>query len=110
MAEGMSGLWTDARPVLLGAGGMLHRAWRQLLDGRGVKYDGLGRQELDLRDAANIGRVIGECRVVINCAAYTDVDGAEKAEGLANEVNGTGVGSLARVCRERGAVLVHYST
>ncbi len=96
--------------LLLGAGGMLHRAWRQLLDGEGVKYVALGRGELDLRDAGNIGKAIGDCRVVINCAAYTDVDGAEKEEGLANEVNGVGVGSLARVCRERGALLVHYST
>jgi dTDP-4-dehydrorhamnose reductase len=48
--------------------------------------------------------------VVINCAAYTDVDGAEVDESAATAVNGEGVGALAERCREVGALLVHYST
>ena len=49
-------------------------------------------------------------RTVLNCAAFTDVDGAEQREPEANAINGAGVGELARRCEELGAMLVHYST
>jgi len=48
--------------------------------------------------------------VVINCAAYTDVDGCEANPELATAVNGTAPGDLAAVCREREITFVHYST
>ena len=48
--------------------------------------------------------------VVINCAAYTDVDGAETHEDLASAINSTGVGRLAARCCEVGATLVHFGT
>src|SRR4051794_6326416 len=89
---------------------MLHRAWAELLDEKRAKYQSLGRAQLDLRDKKAIESAMGRCATVINCAAYTNVDGAEKEEGLANEVNGIGVGHLAGACRARGALLVHYST
>lgn len=89
---------------------MLHRAWMELLDCRGISYDSLGRAQLDLRDRERIAKAVAGHRTVINCAAYTNVDGAEKEEALANEVNGSAVGHLARACRQRGALLVHYST
>jgi dTDP-4-dehydrorhamnose reductase len=49
-------------------------------------------------------------RTVINCAAFTDVDGAEDREQEACAVNGTAVGELAVCCRASDALLVHYST
>jgi dTDP-4-dehydrorhamnose reductase len=49
-------------------------------------------------------------RVVINCAAYTDVDAAETHEADAMAVNATGVELLAQRCRSIGALLVHVST
>jgi len=47
---------------------------------------------------------------VLNCAAYTDVDGAETHRDLAFAVNGDGPGILARACREQGTRLCHIST
>lgn len=91
--------------------GMLGRAWQALLVARGLAHSGRSYPELDLRDPASIARAIpAEARVVLNCAAYTDVDGAEKNEADAEAVNATGVGNLAARCRETGALLVHYST
>lgn len=48
--------------------------------------------------------------VVINAAAYTDVDGAEAAVDAAHGVNHTGAGNLAKKCRETGKRLIHVST
>lgn len=91
--------------------GMLGRAWQSLLAARGIAAAGGSYPELDLRDPASISRFIGEkYRVVVNCAAWTDVDGAEKNEAAADEVNATGVANLAARCRETGALLLHYST
>lgn len=47
---------------------------------------------------------------LINCAAATDVDGAENAESDALRVNGLAVRALAEACKRRGALLVHFST
>lgn len=71
----------------------------------------LDRAGCDVTDAASVARAIPEeTRVVINCAAYTDVDGAEADEAEATRINGDAVGVLAARCREVGATLVHYST
>ncbi|HPW69222.1 MAG: dTDP-4-dehydrorhamnose reductase [Deltaproteobacteria bacterium] len=47
---------------------------------------------------------------VVNCAAFTDVDGCEEKEDLAFELNARAPGLLARACEEHGAKLLHVST
>jgi dTDP-4-dehydrorhamnose reductase len=90
---------------------MLWRAWDQLFNHRGIPHRSPPVSELDLTRPETIERSIGEdCRLIINCAAYTDVDKAETEEPLATAINGTGVGDLARLCRQRDVLLVHYST
>lgn len=97
--------------AVLGAGGMLGRAWVELLRTRDRAVRPIGRPELDLTDEATVAKVIdGSAEVVVNCAAYTDVDGAEADEGTATQVNGHAVGWLVRRADEVGARLVHYST
>jgi len=89
---------------------MLHRAWVEVLRRREIEHRSLDRGGLDLTKPHTIEKAIVDCGLVINCAAYTDVDSAEAREELANQVNGIGVGHLARICKERGVALVHYST
>ncbi|TVQ59864.1 MAG: dTDP-4-dehydrorhamnose reductase [Phycisphaerales bacterium] len=94
-----------------GARGMLGRAVVSLLRGRAVECTPLDRSTLDLADEASIERAIAPgARIVINCAAYTDVDGAETNTDAARIGNATGVGALAQRCRDVGAMLVHFST
>jgi len=96
--------------VVLGAGGMLGRAMCWWLEELGINYRALGRGECDITNAASIRRAIDGWPIVINCAAYTDVDGAEAHEDEATRINGEAAGLLGEACAEAGARLVHYST
>jgi dTDP-4-dehydrorhamnose reductase len=73
---------------------------------------GFGRAEMDVSDAAAVDRRLDLERpdVVINCAAWTDVDGAEEAEPAAFAVNGTGAGNVAAAAARVGAAVVYVST
>ena len=70
------------------------------------------RSSLDITDTAAVGRVVHDTSpdVIVNCAAFNDVDGAESAPGDALAVNAFALRGLARAARERRASLVHYST
>ena len=67
---------------------------------------------LDITDEKQVMDVISAEKpdVVINAAAYTDVDGCEQNTDLAFSVNGDACGNLARACNANGSVLVHIST
>ncbi len=67
---------------------------------------------LDITDKDNTIKVIEENNpdIVINSAAYTDVDGCEENQELAYSVNGEGVRNLALACRQIDCPLVHIST
>ncbi|MFD7549089.1 dTDP-4-dehydrorhamnose reductase [Streptomyces sp. NPDC059578] len=97
--------------LVTGAGGMLGRDVRaELLATPGAEVTGRTRGELDVTDHRAVRAAVAAHRVVVNCAAWTDVDGAEAHEAAATAVNGTGVRHLARACAETGAVLLHVST
>ena len=73
---------------------------------------GYGRAELDVTNPGTIARRFELERpdVVINCAAWTDVDGAEEAEEAAFAINGSGAGHLAAAAEEIEARILHVST
>jgi dTDP-4-dehydrorhamnose reductase len=102
----------DLDPILIiGASGMLARAVAELFGREQLRFAAIDVPDIDLTDAASVQRSVGaEFRTVVNCAAFTDVDGAESREAIATAVNGTGVGTLASRCATTGALLVHYST
>lgn len=89
---------------------MLGRAFERRLRQLSVPHRTAGIPTLDITDADSVGSQIGACNVVINCAAYTNVDLAESEEAAATRINGEGPGNLARRCKELGAKLVHFST
>ena len=70
------------------------------------------RHSLDIADASAVSRIVGEARpdVIINCAAYNDVDGAETAPTAALAGNAFAPRNLARAAVAAGAIFVHYST
>jgi dTDP-4-dehydrorhamnose reductase len=70
----------------------------------------LRRAELDITDAAAVDAAVAGHDVVVNAAAWTDVDGAETDEAAATAVNGTGPAVLAAACARHGARLIQVST
>jgi dTDP-4-dehydrorhamnose reductase len=100
------------RLLVTGGAGMLGQAVAAAATRLGHDVVALSRAELDVTDADHVRRVVAaaEPRAVVNCAAWTDVDGAETAEAAATAVNGDGAGNVARAAAEVGARIVHVST
>jgi dTDP-4-dehydrorhamnose reductase len=98
------------RVLITGARGLLGAAMmREFGD---AEVHALGHQELDVADEPAVTAAVAAARpdVVINCAAYNDVDRAEQEPAAALRVNALGVLTLARAARHASAVFVHYST
>jgi dTDP-4-dehydrorhamnose reductase len=78
----------------------------------GHEVVGFGHTELDVTDAEAVAAKLEAERpgVVINCAAWTDVDGAEEAEAEATAVNGEGAGNVAAAAAEVGAAVLYVSS
>lgn len=99
------------RLALIGANGMLARKVRELApaDFAISNYD---LPEFDLTDPEQVLAEMTKLQpaVIVNCAAFTNVDGCETQEALATRVNGAGPGYLAAAAQAIGAVLVHIST
>ena len=70
----------------------------------------IDREHADIRDLDSVRAFVDGHDVVVNCAAWTDVDGAEEHEPEATAVNRDGARNLATACRTAGARLVHLST
>ncbi len=103
---------SDGPYLIIGASGMLGRAVSDTLRHRGVAHRAATKAEVNLAHDDSVRSALAETRprVVINCAAWTDVDGAEANEQASTELNGHAAGRLAAACREAEAMLVHYST
>jgi len=95
--------------LVVGANGMLGQDLMSLLGERGR---GVDLPDIDITDMVSVQQVLTALKpkVVINCAAYTDVDGCETNAETAMQVNGEGVAFLALVTRSIGAKLVQVST
>ncbi len=72
----------------------------------------LDRSQLDLTDLAAVASAIRQVapQVIVNAAAYTDVDAAESQEALARTINALAPATIAESARRLGALLIHYSS
>ncbi len=103
----------DQQPILvIGHRGMLGRDLLVRLQASGFAPVGLDLGEIDITRAPDVDTALGHHRpfLVINCAAYTAVDKAEKEPELAFAVNRTGPENLAVACRRHHLPLIHIST
>jgi dTDP-4-dehydrorhamnose reductase len=98
--------------LIFGAGGQLGRAFVKLLQAQGYAYLAYDKEGCDITDHDKVKEIVKETKpvIIINCAAYNDVDGAEEASDLAYAVNTHAVTNLAKVCQKNNIFLVHFST
>jgi dTDP-4-dehydrorhamnose reductase len=98
--------------LVTGAAGMLGH--RVVDEARAAGHEAVGADlaEFDLTDPEATRRFVAGAApdAIVNCAAWTDVDGAEAKEDLALAVNGDGAGNVARAAAEVGARIVQVST
>ena len=97
--------------LLFGAGGQLGTKLKTLLSARGF-VRALDQVDIDLCDLAGLRKQLNENKpdLIVNAAAYTAVDAAEKESERARLVNAEAPRVMAECAQERGALLVHYST
>jgi len=98
--------------LVTGAGGMLGRDIVLAAGNAGHDVVGFGHTELDVADSGAVSAKLELERpdIVVNCAAWTDVDGAEDAEEAAMAVNGRGAGNVAAAAAAAGASVVYVSS
>lgn len=99
-------------PLVLGAGGMLGRELARVLEEAFPATVSATRAEADVTDRFRLAAEVERLRpdVVINCAAYTDVDGCETDPEGARRVNVEGAGNAARAAAVAGCPVIHIST
>ncbi len=100
------------RIALAGSRGMFAADALPVLAAAGFEAEGADLPELDIAEAALVEDFLGRMKpqVVLNAAAFTDVDGAEAKEEEAFRANARGPEVLARACSRSGSLLVHIST
>jgi dTDP-4-dehydrorhamnose reductase len=100
----------SGRIVITGAGGQLGSCLAAQANDQGRNVLALTSSQWNITDPAAAESIVKSGDVVINCAAYTNVDGAESDEAAAYAVNVTGPEQIARACARVGARLLHVST
>lgn len=100
------------RLLITGASGMLGRDVVAAARAAGHEVSACSREELDVTDARAVRAAVRDAgaEAIVNCAAWTDVDGAESDEQAANAVNAQGAAHLAAAAAQSGARIVHVST
>jgi len=110
-ARNSSVVYTKMKIVILGAGGRLGAA---LMRKFRPKYDvvGFDHAQLDLSELEDLRGKVGATTfdVLINAAAFTNVDACENERDRAFRINAEAPGVLGEICNEKDAKLIHFST
>jgi dTDP-4-dehydrorhamnose reductase len=98
--------------LITGGAGQLGTAVSDELRERGILFDSWGSKDFDIAKGPIVRDVIAKLspKVIINCAAWTDVDGAESHENDASRVNSDGPKNLALAAKLCNSRLIHVST
>lgn len=98
--------------LITGGSGQLGIAVSKELDKRGIPFGAWSSKDLDITQSSTVSEAIEKLSpiVIINCAAWTDVDGAESREVDALRVNSDGPENLALAARKSDSKLIHVST
>ena len=96
--------------AILGGRGMLGTDLAELCRQQNYDVKIYDLPQFDITDQQQLESVVDNCDSVINCAAYTNVDGAESQAELAYKVNAEAVGRLGEIISRQNKFLLHIST
>ena len=100
--------------LVIGKNGQLGKSIQNIIINSEVtnNFVFVGREELDLSDKNMINDYFKDnlFDIIVNCAAYTNVDKAEEEPDLANMINNEAVSHLAQITKDQQAKLIHIST
>lgn len=96
--------------TILGGRGMLGTDLAEAVANNGLGVQIYDLPEFDMTDEQQLREVVSQSEVIVNCAAYTNVEKAESESELASEVNGYAVGRLGRLAKEADVPVLHIST
>jgi len=96
--------------IILGSRGMLGRDLVECLRKTNYIYCDYGKDEINITSKYNLDKLNSDTSIIINCAAYTNVDMAEKEKDKCYKVNVEGTNNLVEFCKLRNIVFVYIST
>lgn len=98
--------------LVTGANGQLGRSIRKEAEKSADNYIFTDVQELDIIDLSAVEKFVSDnaIDIIVNCAAYTNVDAAEDNEPIAMKINGDAPGILAKAVKKNNGSLIHIST
>jgi len=96
--------------VILGSKGMLGTDLAEAFYMKNLDVQVFDLPEFDITNFTQLEEKIKNADIVINCAAYTNVDGAESQKELAYKVNATATGKLGEIARDNNIWVLHIST
>ncbi len=96
--------------VILGGKGMLGTDLAEAFKKKNIDFKVFDLPEFDITNSTQLEETIKNADIVINCAAYTNVDGAESQKELAYKVNAAATGRLGEIARDNNIWVLHIST
>ncbi len=100
----------NEKVIILGGKGMLGSDVASLCRLKNIDLESFDLPEFDITNYKQLADVLQKADLVINCAAYTDVEGAEDQKESAFKINADAVGTLGQIARDSGFWVLHIST
>jgi len=100
----------DTGIAILGGRGMLGTDLTKICEQQGFDVEVFDLPEFNITNAPQLKEAIADTKIIVNCAAYTNVDGAESEAASAYRVNAEAAGRLGAIVKEADAWLLHVST
>lgn len=98
--------------LIIGSNGQLASEFKNSLNSKKIKFIFLGKKKLNIASYTDIYTKINKYQptIIINCAAYTDVESAETQKKIAYKLNCHAVKNLVKICKLKNIYLIHFST
>ena len=98
--------------LVTGANGQLGQQFKNNTTESDFEFYFADENELDITNKNDILNYISDYKInyILNCAAYTDVNGSESNKDLAIKINSEGIKNLVEICEEQKLKMIHFST